>query len=441
MPPSLHFQRRCLCLEYLHLEQSEWEQAPPSLKKEAAAMLAAVLSDAELLAPLQTFTLIANGIPIPPHPEHVQSVNPTIVIRFAGLHDLAEVLRTQPFQQLTDVLLIAPEYNQILSTMVCRLRQLLPEAVAFHQLDPRQLRIFSDKLLTWQWCKEFNLPIVPGIAITADEYELLRAGCWSRIPDVRVEAAPEMVDCILKPRDGVGCDRVNRLHLPWRAIEQGFRARSNNVQWTPLEEFPFLLQPRITGTSCSIGLMAAVNPADRFTPSTTNQYDRRSNDHDSSVQHETDPPSATTRPVLILPLIEQTIDEHAGMLHYRGGILKVPNAAPPSGSQLVALQAAQRVVAALGRFAGYVGIDMVVRDNDTPSTESASPAVTIIEINPRLCTSYVGYREMYHRNLLGWMLKLNPPRQSTGDSESAADADWRTGVCEFAGDGTVRLQP
>ena len=67
---------------------------------------------------------------------------------------------------------------------------------------------------------------------------------------------------------------------------------------------------------------------------------------------------------------------------------------------------AERVAAALGGFSGYLGLDIVVDDEGQASKDDASPVAHVIEINPRLCTSYVGYRALCASNLAGTLWQL-----------------------------------
>jgi len=64
---------------------------------------------------------------------------------------------------------------------------------------------------------------------------------------------------------------------------------------------------------------------------------------------------------------------------------------------------AQQVAAALPTLAGYVGIDLIV---DTSGKHTEDPAIYVLEINPRLTTSYVGLREATGVNTAGLILQL-----------------------------------
>ena len=79
---------------------------------------------------------------------------------------------------------------------------------------------------------------------------------------------------------------------------------------------------------------------------------------------------------------------------------------------------ARRAVEALAGLRGYVGVDVVLGDNDQ-----------VIEINPRLTTSYVGLRALAETNLAEAMLRV------VGGEE--VSLRWRPGMVCFGADGTL----
>ena len=92
---------------------------------------------------------------------------------------------------------------------------------------------------------------------------------------------------------------------------------------------------------------------------------------------------AGAEPSEILPLAEQHL-RGDGRFHYRGGRVRVPPDQPEQSVLAAAVGAACRVVPGLG---GYVGFDMILPE------EGSEPPV-LVEINPRLTTSYLGYRQL-----------------------------------------------
>jgi predicted ATP-grasp superfamily ATP-dependent carboligase len=78
---------------------------------------------------------------------------------------------------------------------------------------------------------------------------------------------------------------------------------------------------------------------------------------------------------------------------------------------------------------GYIGIDLVV-----PDVMSESPV--LVEINPRLTTSYVGYRQLCQQNLARHLLHAfdtNSPSQTDGESNRL---HWAPGPIQFDSTGT-----
>jgi len=110
----------------------------------------------------------------------------------------------------------------------------------------------------------------------------------------------------------------------------------------------------------------------------------------------------------VFPLGEQRISRD-GRFRYTGGRVPAPNL-----SAQVAEQAAQLVAdvcRSLPGLAGFVGFDLIASQGE--------PRVRILEANPRLTTSYVGYRRLTHDNLAARMLSV---------SAEAEPIDWRLAV-------------
>ena len=76
----------------------------------------------------------------------------------------------------------------------------------------------------------------------------------------------------------------------------------------------------------------------------------------------------------------------------------------------------QQLAEALGAFSGYLGADIVVTESDR-----GEQTAHVIEINPRLCTSYVGYRAHAVNNLMEILLLGNGDR-----------VIWKPGSSSFA---------
>lgn len=111
-----------------------------------------------------------------------------------------------------------------------------------------------------------------------------------------------------------------------------------------------------------------------------------------------------------------------GTFRYWGGSLPLADRLAERAGAL-----AQRAVAALPDCLGYVGIDLVLGAAECGRDDS------VIEINPRLTTSYVGLRAATRDNLAGAMLAV-----AGGELPRIA---WDTAPLRFFPDGRVERQP
>jgi predicted ATP-grasp superfamily ATP-dependent carboligase len=89
-----------------------------------------------------------------------------------------------------------------------------------------------------------------------------------------------------------------------------------------------------------------------------------------------------------------------------------------------ATKLAARALNAIPGSLGYMGVDLVLGEADDGSQD------TVIEINPRLTTSYVGLRAMTHDNLAAGMLKV-----AAGQDFAP---NFRLDPLEFSANGSVR---
>ena len=95
-----------------------------------------------------------------------------------------------------------------------------------------------------------------------------------------------------------------------------------------------------------------------------------------------------------LPLAVQHI-EIGRQITYQGGQLPATNINQQPFQQLV-----ERCLQAIPGLRGYFGVDMILPDNSPQQP-------VVVEINPRLTTSYIGYRQLTGINLLERMLSKN----------------------------------
>ena len=322
-----------VCCEYLHAIPDAYEAASPAMRQEASLMLNAVVQDFLQIADLQVVLLRGRGVPFLKTAVNSPLFSEVIVENVAELPDrLCSLSGRSEF-----AFVIAPECDSILGKLIAKLESVASSRACLLNLDSGRCSIFTDKLQTSEWLMQNDLPGIPTFAAES------AAACeWSVTGNSNA--------IILKPRDGVGGDRVQKIEDAARLREQLAMTRPDSSQ--------MILQPCIPGVACSIGLIGG-------------------GPHHNAV--------------MLKPALQQ-IREHGGHLNYLGGEIPCHD----SIAQLIE-EFAPRLVRALGSFHGYIGIDLIV-DN------SCEIPVRVVEINPRLCTSYVGYRRLADENLMARML-------------------------------------
>jgi predicted ATP-grasp superfamily ATP-dependent carboligase len=215
-------------------------------------------------------------------------------------------------------------------------------------------------------------PSSSAVRLTADKLRLSRhlGAAGVPTPPCTRFPGPAPFPAVLKPRDGAGSQATFLVRGPdeltrcrERAAAEGWRGE-------------LVLQPFVPGTAASVALL--LGPG---------------------------------RCVPLLPAAQHLSDD--GRFRYLGG--RVPL---PAGLGERAVSLAGRAVAAVPGLRGYVGVDLVLGDEDQ-----------VIEINPRLTTSYIGLRALADTNLAEAMLRV-----AGGEEVSPR---WREWAVEFRADGTV----
>ncbi|MFM7056272.1 MAG: ATP-grasp domain-containing protein [Planctomycetota bacterium] len=332
-----------LLIEELLASATLWRQAPDSLRSEAIAMVSAITQDLVAISGLQIAILLS--------PE--SSANPALQTRLppdcrrcTTSREPAEWLRQPdlPPDSIHNLLIVAPEFNGILVDRLRAAEHGPLRSVRRMNLPAALAAVFSDKFATARWLTEHQLPTPQTWLITDEDQHHLTAAI-DRISGRR--------DChgVLKPRFGAGCDQVTL--IPTLPEASTSVSAPDDAGW--------VLQERMPGRACSISLIG----------------------------------QGLHRPALILPPGRQQIrrDDY-GCLHYHGGQIPChPDFVP------VITAVAQRFRTALGPFLGWMGLDLVVNASPT-----RPPIATIIEVNPRLCTSCIGYRQLTPENLIRQML-------------------------------------
>lgn len=251
---------------------------------------------------------------------------------------------------------------------------------------------FDDILRTrCQWVEEAGGRLLgPGsgaVARTADKLALaghLRR-CGVPTPHVwpvsdRPDPPPTIFPAVLKPRHGAGSLATFLVRRPdeWPRLREQARREGGSWEW--------ILQPYVEGRPASVAFLTG--------------------------------PRQT---IPLLPAAQRISPD--GRFRYLGGRLPLPAALCDRAVRL-----ASRAVAAVPGLAGYVGVDLVLGTAEDGSRDY------VLEINPRLTTSYVGLRAMTETNLAAAMVEVVAGRQ-------IEPILWKRGAVVFEPNGEVEYRP
>lgn len=190
-------------------------------------------------------------------------------------------------------------------------------------------------------------------------------------------------DCVVKPRDGAGSWLTFR--IPHRDATAWQSARRSLEAAGVFETT--IIQPYIAGQALSIGCLCDIN---------------------GNVE--------------ILPLVRQHLE--GNNFQYQGGSLPIQLDCRVAA----AIQDLVRsTCCAIEGLQGYVGFDLIL-----PCADPISPV--IVELNPRLTTSYVGYRMLCRDNIAERMLML------ASSHEPLSSLIWRPGLVNFSANGDCQCQ-
>lgn len=146
---------------------------------------------------------------------------------------------------------------------------------------------------------------------------------------------------IIKPSDGVACQGV-QLVSSFSEFEDGLKKNKSSMDY-------IILQKYITGKSCSVSLISNGSIA------------------------------------LPLSLNSQEISFNSDNLEYKGGQVPFNH-----NMKKEALSIAKRIVESIPGLKGYVGVDLMISDDNE---------IFILEINSRLTTPFVALRQLSNKNL------------------------------------------
>jgi len=184
---------------------------------------------------------------------------------------------------------------------------------------------------------------------------------------------------VLKPRAGCGCQGISRIARDMEIAPALSRLRRAGVQRAALA------QESVAGVDASVSLIVFRDG------------------------------------ILPLALGLQRLSKKGGFV-YRGGSLPYR---PPNAPRAIALavRAAGALAAAAGDLSGFVGVDLVL----------GREGPVVIEINPRITTSYVGLRHIVQANLGGLILRA-------GRGDRRPPAPGLRGACDYEAAGRCRLR-
>jgi predicted ATP-grasp superfamily ATP-dependent carboligase len=181
---------------------------------------------------------------------------------------------------------------------------------------------------------------------------------------------------VCKPRDGAGSQATFLVHDPAELSACLNRARQESWQGE------MIVQPFVPGQAASVALLLGPGKC------------------------------------LSLPAAAQYLSDD-GRFHYQGGSLPLAPALDARARQL-----AEHAVRIIEGLHGYVGVDLVLGEPADGSQD------VVIEINPRLTTSYVGLRALARFNLAEALLAVRTEAPLPSMS-------WQPGPIHFRHDGRV----
>jgi tyramine---L-glutamate ligase len=270
-------------------------------------------------------------------------------------------------------LVIAPEFDDILAS---RCRWVLEAGGRLLGSSPEVINTAADK---YSLSGKLTPPaiLLPKFERAAGLIPVARNPNGGDIPRCSLQ---DFFPCVLKPRFGAG-SQATFLVRSASELDESMRQAS--------EEMPdadFILQRFVPGIHASVAFLVGRTEAFPLLP---------------AAQHL----SANDR------------------FHYKGGQIPLP-----ADLAQRAVNLARRAIAATPGLQGYVGIDLVLGEAKDGSQDC------VIEINPRLTTSYVGLRQLAKVNLARAWLDI-----VTG--KRIPKLEWHSGNVRFLADGSLMPEP
>jgi predicted ATP-grasp superfamily ATP-dependent carboligase len=193
-----------------------------------------------------------------------------------------------------------------------------------------------------------------AVALTSDKWALfqhLSAHQIPTIPTAPVSTRFPGGDLVVKRRDGAGSTGMRRITT----------SQDWTRHWQAHDPRLFLMQPFLPGSPHSLTALFANGVLQSLWP--------------AGEQHLSD----------------------NGTFSYQGGRLEAAHRFNGAMHALI-----RQTASILPGLHGLVGFDLLVSD-------TAEPPLTLVEVNPRLTTSYLGYRQLTSDNLAAWCLQPDRP--------------------------------
>jgi hypothetical protein len=342
---------------------------PHSLAREGWAMLASIVEDFARIQGCEVMTTLDERLadrPLPAH--HIWRIGAKS--RSGQLALVPNSLERHAVAELAArsdwSLVIAPETGGVLFDRVRSVEQ-----AGGRLLGPTSaaVAVATDKLECARVLERAGVPAVGGAIVPLD-------GLPRRALNLRYPV-------VLKPRDGAGSQATFVIRDP-RSVDSAAACARHEAP-----EREFVLQPYMQGVTASVSFLIGQKGLIALMPS------------------------------------EQFLSGD-DRLRYCGGRLPLE---PDLARRAIAL--GTRAVAAVPGLRGYVGVDMVLgAENLRSQIPDFRSQDIVIEINPRLTTSYVGLRRLARANLaeLQWRIVA---------AEECPPIEWRPGSIGFSADGRV----
>jgi predicted ATP-grasp superfamily ATP-dependent carboligase len=330
--------------------------ASSSMRREGLAMLRAVVADIARLLDFSVVTTLESDLSLPDFGEVIAVENAE------HESDLFQRL----LSEVDAVLVIAPETDGVLAE---RCRRVRSAGVVSWNCSPEAIELCGDKWLLAEHLQAHGFPTIPtrrlGLGGSFDE--LKRA--WTTGVGVKKDADPfwgQGGAVVLKPCDGAGSCLT---FLVTNEAEWG-QAIAAFIDAGELEKC--LVQPFVAGRALSVGINISLDG----------------------------------RRIECLPVGEQKISDD-GRFRYLGGTIP---ASISSATSAAIEDLAVRVCRTIPGLVGYIGMDLLLTSEGEP---------VIVEVNPRLTTAYVGYRQLDAGLLPSrWLTSCDSPVVRTRGSES-----------------------